>query len=193
MTNANATTNCSRCDHVPDQIHSWACGIDSYARNYNSVVVTIRTYLDGDAAALANVMWRSVSVAARRDYSTDQVTAWLPGPPAAAAMHRWANDGRTVLVAQDDDDLVVGYMDLERSGHIDHLYCVPEVNGHGVASALYDSIEQLAIAKGVERLWVEASEAARRLFAKKGFILDERREWDLRGVRIHNYAMSKKL
>jgi hypothetical protein len=43
------------------------------------------------------------------------------------------------------------------------------------------------------RLFVEAGEAARGLFLKKGFAQVKRREFLLRGVSIHNYLMEKLL
>jgi putative acetyltransferase len=40
---------------------------------------------------------------------------------------------------------------------------------------------------------VEASEAARRLFERRGFTVVRRRDLDLDGVAIHNFAMVKRL
>jgi putative acetyltransferase len=157
------------------------------------VEFSIRLYEPDDAAALAEVMWSSVRTAALADYSPEQTNAWLPEAPLAEAMHRWASDGRCVLVAANVDGRVVGYIDLASDGHIDHLYCSPEAVGQGVASALYDTLERTASSQGLSRLDVEASEAARRLFEKKGFTVEGRRDWELRGVSIHNYKMSKGL
>ncbi len=154
---------------------------------------TVRTYQPGDAGALSQVMWRSVREAALADYSPEQTVAWLPEPFGAPAMHAWATDGRLVFVAADEDGRVVGYTDLEPDGHIDHLYCLPEAVGRGVASVLYDELEKVAVARGVRELRVEASEAARRFFSKKGFAVRTRRDWVQRGVPIHNYDMTKSL
>jgi putative acetyltransferase len=65
--------------------------------------------------------------------------------------------------------------------------------GRGFASALYDRLEREALALGLRRLFVEASEAARQLFLRKGFKELERREFLRRGTLIHNYAMAKTL
>ena len=43
------------------------------------------------------------------------------------------------------------------------------------------------------RLYVEASELARRLFLRKGFTVVTRRDFAVGGVMIHNYAMEKRL
>jgi putative acetyltransferase len=40
---------------------------------------------------------------------------------------------------------------------------------------------------------VEASEAARRLFERKGFVIEKRNDFPINGVAIHNYRMVKPL
>jgi putative acetyltransferase len=52
---------------------------------------------------------------------------------------------------------VVAFIDLEPDGHIDRLYAAPEAAGRGVAPRLYDAIETVARAQGIERLFTEAS------------------------------------
>jgi len=41
------------------------------------------------------------------------------------------------------------------------------------------------------RLYTEASELARRLFARKGFTVLKRQDLVVNGVAMHNYAMEK--
>jgi putative acetyltransferase len=58
---------------------------------------------------------------------------------------------------------------------------------------LYDAAEAAARAQGIEQLFTEASELARRFFERKGFTVLERQDMILRGVPIHNYRMAKTL
>jgi putative acetyltransferase len=98
-----------------------------------------------------------------------------------------------ILVAAGESGHVAAFIDLEPDGHIDRLFCAPEAAGRGVASRLYDAIEIPARAQGIERLFTEASELARRLFERKGFTVLERQDKILRDVPIHNYRMTKTL
>lgn len=159
----------------------------------DQTAVSVRAFQPEDGDVLSELMFRSVRVGARRDYSEEQVQAWLPVPPGRDFMTRRAGDGRTVLVAVDAAGVVAGYGDLEADGHIDHLFVDPAHIGSGVGSRLYDAIEAEARNLGITRLYVEASEPARRLFAVKGFSLDRRNDKELRGVPIHNFSMSKTL
>jgi GNAT superfamily N-acetyltransferase len=173
-----------------------AQGLDAQYRRL-IVRVTVRPYQLGDASTLSLVMWRSVSEAALTDYTPQQTEAWLPNELGRDYMETWAADGRRVLVAVDETGQIIGYIDgyidLEPNGHIDHLFCVPEAVGQGVAAALYSELEKTARSAGITVVRVEASEAARRFFEKQGFEHGARHELELSGVRIHNYEMFKLL
>ncbi len=155
--------------------------------------VTIRAYERRDAGDVAEVFYRSVREVAISDYTAEQVAAWVPGRWDAEQEHQRSGDGRLVLVAVSELGQVVAFIDLEPDGHIDRLFCAPEAAGRGVASRLYDAIEAAARAKGIERLFTEASELAQRFFERKGFTVLERQDMILRGVPIHNYRMAKTL
>ncbi len=150
----------------------------------------IRPFVPSDADALASLFHASVREAAIREYSSEQVAAWSPSKPDPERYIEQA-EGRTFLVAVDDDDRAIGYGDLEPNGHIDHLYCRPDMVGTGVGSAIYAALEDAARRAGIAVLFVEASEGARRLFERRGFCVDARNDFTINGVAIHNYRMSK--
>lgn len=153
----------------------------------------VRAYEASDAAQLSNLYFRSARVLGARRYSAEQVSAWAPAPADPAVVHGRASDGRTTLVAVDADGVVLGYGDLEGDGHIDHLYCRPEAAGTGVASAILACLELHATERQISRLYVEASELARGLFERHGFEVKRRRDFEVAGVAIHNYAMERLL
>lgn len=153
----------------------------------------IRAYREGDAAAMAEVYGRAVRAIGARDYSPEQVEAWVGQGPTAERFATKMSDGRRCWVATDDADRVMAFVDLEADGHIDFLYADPDVAGRGVAGALLDGLEAAAVADGMTRLYVEASEAARRFFLKRGYAVVERRDFEVAGVPIHNYAMERRL
>ena len=98
-----------------------------------------------------------------------------------------------MLVAVNEREEPVAYGDVEMDGHIDHIFCSPEVAGTGVSAILYSALEAAARAQDIGRLYVEASEPAQRFFLKRGFMTTERNDFDLNGVAIHNFRMEKKL
>lgn len=153
----------------------------------------IRDFRAKDASAVAALYAAAVRGIGPRHYAPRQVEAWA----ARAAPPDWyvAKQERLLagLVAVDGEGRAIAYGDLEPDGHLDFLYCAPEHAGTGVTAALYAELEACARAGGVSRIYVEASEAAKRFFEKQGYTLVRRRDFDIDGVPIHNFAMEKAL
>ena len=142
---------------------------------------------------MARLHFEAVRQLGSRRYSPEQVAAWAPEPADPALTHARAGDGRITLVAEGGDGEILAYGELERDGHIDHLYCHPAASGSGLAQRLLEALVEHARSSGVPRLYVEASELARGLFQRNGFMVLRRRDFELRGVAIHNYAMERRL
>ena len=153
----------------------------------------VRPYTDDDAPALVALFHAAVHEIARIYYSQAQVNAWAPEVPDPARFRARAADGRILLVAVDEDGAPLAYGDVEPDGHIDHLFCRPDLAGTGVAAMLHDRLEAEAAARGIRMLHVEASEPARRFFLRRGFSTVRRRDFEIQGVPIHNFAMEKRL
>lgn len=154
---------------------------------------TLRAARTDDADAMASIYERTVRAIGSRDYSEAQVAAWIGVGARADRFRARLVDGRRCWVAVDADDTPQAFIDLEDDGHIDFLYAAPEVAGTGVAGRLLDELEAAAQASGMTRLYVEASEAARRFFLKRGYTETARRDFDVEGVAMHNYAMERML
>ena len=152
-------------------------------------MTVIRPYQDGDAEALAAVFERAVRTIGARDYSPAQIAAWIGDAPRTDVFRARMADGRRCWVALDGGGRVTAFVDLEADGHIDFLFADPDVAGRGVASDLLDVLERTARDDGMARLYVEASEAARRFLTKRGYRVERRRDVEIRGVAIHNYDM----
>lgn len=159
----------------------------------------IRHYQSEDAVALSDLYRASVMELGRRHYTAAQVAAWLSLTPDPARLDRLAQDGRLRLVAVDEVEQdsgtkrtrYLGFADLERDGHLHFLYVAPAAAGAGVAVALCAHLERHAIENHLPRLFVEASEAASRLFMARGFTVIKRNDINIAGVMIHNYDMEK--
>lgn len=156
----------------------------------------IRRYQAGDERQIGDVFERSIKAIGGAHYSKRQVDAWIANAPSIEAIRNRCTDGRTTLVALSDQETtprILAYIDLEPDGHLDHFYCLAEASQTGIAQALYQHIEELAKAQGIVRLYTEASEAARRFFERHGFTELHRRDLNVQGVAIHNFAMQKNI
>ncbi|MCG7494647.1 GNAT family N-acetyltransferase [Thalassobius sp. Cn5-15] len=154
----------------------------------------VRPFRTADAATLVQIFHRAVQATARADYSEDQLNAWSPAPAAPERyLARITRGGHKVWVAVDDTDTPIGFIELQEDGHIDCFYRDPDHRAAHVGQALYKTLEKEARTRRLTRLYVEASEVAKRFFLRHDFTTLERNEFERTGVMMHNTRMEKHL
>ncbi|MBI1401588.1 MAG: GNAT family N-acetyltransferase [Porphyrobacter sp.] len=158
---------------------------------------TIRPFRKGDAEALSALTEAAIRVTGARAYGPEQVAAWAAPYPCPERFAARAAAGEWFFIAADGRDCPLAYALLEPDGHLDMLYAHPDHAGRGFAMAALKAAEVAARKAGLLRLFTEASELARPVFAKAGYSLLHRRDFAIphegREVPIHNYAMEKRL
>lgn len=153
----------------------------------------IRLFETGDAPTLAALTLDAIRSIGARAYSPEQVEVWSSGHINAGRFVERAEAGQHIYVMTDQAGAPAAYALLEPDGHLDMLYCSPDHAGRGLAVQLLAHAETQAREMGVTKLYTEASELARTPFERAGYKMVERRDFELRGVAIHNYAMEKTL
>ena len=94
-------------------------------------MAVVRDCEPGDAESICHLFYETVRTVNLGDYSPEQVRAWAPEIPDPAAWHERMS-GRHTLVA-DEGGEIVGFAELEESGHLDMLYCRADAVGHGAS------------------------------------------------------------
>ncbi|CAM3297614.1 GNAT family N-acetyltransferase [Thalassospira profundimaris] len=156
-------------------------------------MITIRPFADSDAKALVEIYRHSVTEIGPNAYNPEQVAVWAKLLPTPERFIEIMTDGRFSLVAVDNNDQVVAFGDVEADGHIGFLYALPDFAGKGIVTKLYDALEAHARKQDIGKLYSEASEFAKSFLLKQGFSVVERRDFEVAGVPIHNYAVEKRL
>jgi len=151
--------------------------------------MTIRGYQPDDAAAVARIFTESVRSTAARDYSPEQIDAWAPDPPEVRDWHRRL-DGVITFIAEQGSE-VAGFITFEPDGRLAYLYVGHRFQRQGMARALCGRVEEEARARGVGRIFAEASITARPFFESAGFRAITEQWVDFRGVSFKNYRMEK--
>lgn len=157
----------------------------------------LRPFRLDDAPALAELTLAAIVTLGIRTYSVKQTLSWAARHPGAPRFVDGLAKGDLIFVALADDDAPAAYALMEPDGHIDMLYCHPDHAGKGLATALLTAVEDAARQAGITLLFTEASELARPVFERAGFVLLHRRDFVLstcgEDIAIHNYAMEKRL
>ena len=153
----------------------------------------LRLFEPGDAPALCALTLDAIRTTGAKAYSPEQVRVWSSGHFSPERFVERAEAGHCIYVVADEANTPCAYALLEPGGHLDMLYCSPQHAGRGLAARLLAHAEADARALGVTRLYTEASELARKAFERADYVLLHRRDFEIDGVAIHNYAMEKAL
>jgi putative acetyltransferase len=134
--------------------------------------VALRPYLPADAERCIEIFRASVEELASEDYDPDQCEAWAARADDAAAFAARLFDSLTLIASLDGAS--VGFASLKGAKVLDMLYVDPAFARRGVGAALLDALVRIAQARGVERIDVDASDTAKPLFERQGFVAQRR-------------------
>ena len=152
---------------------------------------SLRPYLPADAPALAALFRESVETLTENFYDEDQRAAWAASADDEAAFAARLTQALAIVALVEKE--IAGFATLEKNETIEMLYVQPDFARQGVGSALLDAMEKLAAARGTSTLQVEASDAARDFFAKRGFQPQSRNTIELDGEWLGRTRMTKAL
>ncbi|MES0371541.1 MAG: GNAT family N-acetyltransferase [Mariprofundaceae bacterium] len=153
--------------------------------------MNIRRYRQGEEDVLWQLLYNTVHHVNIQDYSSEQLNAWAPDD---WDMEQWKERllGSRPFVVEAEDQ-VVGFAELESSGHIDCFFCDQHWLGKGVGSLLLSAIETEAKNQELTYIFTEASITAKEFFKKKGFSIGHEKIVMLRGVQFPYYGAIKQI
>jgi putative acetyltransferase len=163
--------------------------------------VIIRKYQNEDTDEIIQLFYDTVHQINIRDYSQKQINAWAPKNMTSINWVNRLSDKITYVaeeniaenITENKTKKILGFAQLETSGHIDCFYCHHQYQGIGIGSRLLNQIELTALNLGIKRLFTEASITAKPFFENKGFSLVNPQEVECRGEIFINYVMKKDL
>lgn len=150
----------------------------------------IRPLLADDARPLARLFRHSIEQIAARFYPPEAIAAWAASADEPEFLPR-LQQGITLVATLHGDH--AGFAQLHPADHINMLYLSPDASGLGIATLLYQHLEDEARLSGSTQLSTHASLAARRFFESVGFTLEGEETVERGGVPLVRYRMSKQL
>ncbi|GIU02171.1 GNAT family N-acetyltransferase [Shewanella algidipiscicola] len=149
-------------------------------------MITIQAYYKGVELELFKVFTSAISETCSRDYTPEQIRAWLPLEYNA---EKWRDrvEGINPYIAIYEGK-IAGYADLQSDGYIDHFVVGAEYQSKGVGGAL---MEALIGSSDLNRAYSHVSITARPFFEKYGFVVVGENTVSMRGVELKNYIMER--
>jgi putative acetyltransferase len=134
--------------------------------------IALRPFLPSDARRCIEIFRTSIEELASEDYDDDQREAWSARADDPAAFAERLSESLTLIASLDGAS--VGFASLKGLADLDMLYVDPAFARRGVGTALIDALVRIAQARGVEKLSADASDSARPLFERNGFVAQRR-------------------
>ena len=100
----------------------------------------IRKYQTSDCKELIDLFYNTVHNVNAKDYTKEQLNVWATGQ---VDLEKWNESlqGHFSVVAVDDEIIVV-FGDIDKTGYIDRLFVHADYQGKSIATAICNQLEQ---------------------------------------------------
>ncbi len=86
-----------------------------------------------------------------------------------------------------DDDIIVGFGDIDKTGYLDRLFVHSDYQGKGIATAICNQLESAI--QGC--IITQASITAKPFFEKRGYRVIKEQQVERQGIFLTNFVMKK--
>ncbi|RLJ33722.1 putative acetyltransferase [Chryseobacterium sp. 7] len=153
--------------------------------------IIIRKGISDDLPEMLQLFTATIDEVCKKDYDLQQLQAWKSGAE---------NEGRWIKVIRDQyvltaviENKIVGFCTLDQGNYIDLLFVHKDYQHRGIATMLYQKIEQEALLHHEKELTADVSKTAKIFFEKKGFQVVQEQTVNVKGTSMVNYKMVKHL
>lgn len=147
----------------------------------------IRKYQSLDCKELTELFYHTVHIINAKDYSKEQLDVWAPGQADLEQWNQLLQEHYSVVAI--DDEMIVGFGDIDKTGFLDHLFVHADCQGKGIATTICNELEQTV---EVDRIITYASITAKSFFESKGYKAVKEQQVVRNGISLTNYLMEKK-
>lgn len=145
----------------------------------------IREYRPSDCKELTELFYNTVHTVNAKDYTKEQLDAWATGQ---VDLEKWDKSLQEHFsIVSVDDDIIVGFGDIDKTGYLDRLYVHSMYQKKGIAAAICDRLES----KVQENIVTHASITAKPFFEKRGYKVVKQQQVERQGILLTNFIMIK--
>lgn len=145
----------------------------------------IREYQTSDCIEITELFYNTVHTVNAKDYTKEQLDVWATGQVDLKAWNQLLQEHFSIVAV--DNDIIVGFGDIDETGYLDHLFVHADYQGKGIATAICDQLEQAVQGD----ITTHASITAKPFFEKRGYMAVKQQQVERQGVFLTNYVMKK--
>ena len=148
----------------------------------------IREYKPTDCEDLVKLVYHTVHTINAKDYSQEQLKVWATDKIDLEVWNKSLSEHFTVVAVE--NNIIVGFGDIDNSGYLDRLYVHKDYQRRGVATIICDKLEQ---AVKVNKIITHASITAKPFFEQRGFKVVKEHQVVRNRIALTNYVMEKQV
>ncbi len=149
--------------------------------------MTLRKYMSSDCEAMAELFFQTVHRVNAKDYTKEQLDVWASGKVDLKAWDKSFTEHYTVVALE--NDIIVGFGDIDRTGYLDRLYVHRDYQRKGIAAAICDELER---AIDTDAVTTQASVTAKPFFEHRGYSVVREQKSVRDGIALTNFLMERK-
>ncbi len=145
----------------------------------------VRKYQQSDCKELTELFYHTVHTVNAKDYTKEQLNAWATGQVDLEKWDQSLQEHFSVVAV--DNETIVGFGDIDKTGYLDRLFVHADYQGKGIATAICDQLERAVQGNIV----THASITARPFFEKRGYKVVKEQQVERQGIFLTNFVMEK--
>ena len=145
----------------------------------------LREYITSDCEQLSKLFFQTVHSVNAKDYTKEQLDVWATGTVDLKEWDKSFTEHYTIVAI--DNNIIVGFGDIDKTGYLDRLYVHADYQGKGVATAICNRLEQAVQGK----ITTHASITAKPFFEKRGYKVVKEQQVERQGIYLTNFCMEK--
>lgn len=145
----------------------------------------IREYQSADCEELTELFYNTVHTINAKDYTKEQLDVWATGQINLKKWNQSLQEHFSIVAV--DDDVIVGFGDIDKTGYLDRVFVHSDYQGKGIATAICNQLE--AAVQG--SIVTHASITARPFFENRGYKVIKEQQVVRQGISLTNFIMEK--
>lgn len=146
----------------------------------------LRKYKPSDCENLTRLFYNTIHSVNARDYTEEQLNAWATGDVNLEGWNKSLLENITVVVVE--DDVIIGFGDIEKNGYLQRLYVHKDYQNIGVATLICNELENVV---NTDKISVHASITAKAFFEQRGYNVIKEQMVERKDIFLTNYFMEK--
>ena len=147
--------------------------------------MVIRKYRSSDCKEIIELFYNTVHTVNAKDYTKEHLDVWATGK---VELEKWAKSFQEhFTVVAVDEEIIVGFGDIDKTGYLDRLYVHHDYQKKGVATAICNELEKVV----QSNITTYASITAKPFFEKRGYKVIKEQKVERQGVFLTNFCMEK--